>query len=80
MTKAKIKEKLHEYVLLECEVEDICNFLSDMFEELAKETEIKEPYATNTIQKYKIASAEIIDMGILLTDILKDTYEQEETK
>ena len=80
MTKAKIKEKLSEYVLLECEVEDICNFLSDMFEELAKETEAKEPYAINTIQKYRIAAAEIIDMGILLTDVLKNTNEQEEAK
>ena len=80
MTKAKIKEKLYEYVLLECEVEDICNFLSDMFEELAKETEAEEPYATNTIKTYRNASAAITNMGILLTDILEDTYEQEETK
>ena len=60
MTRDKIKEKLHEYVLLECEVEDICYFLSDMFEELAKETESEESYATNTIQNYRIAAAEII--------------------
>jgi len=80
MTKAKIKEKLHEYVLLECEVEDICNFLSDMFDELAKETEAKEPYAINTIQKYRISAAEITNMGILLTDILEGTYKPEETK
>lgn len=79
MTKDKIKEKLSEYVLLECEVEDICNFLSDMFDELAKETEAKEPYAANTIQKYRIAAAEIIDMGILLTDVLENTNEQEKT-
>ena len=75
MTKSKIKEKLQRYILLECEVEDICNFLSDMFDELADETEIKEPYATNTIAKSRDCAAEIANMGILLGDTLEEEEE-----
>ena len=71
MKKSELKKLMERYLVFESEIDDICNFISEIFEAKAKELEDTEPYATKTIQRYKDAAFEVFDLIYSLEEILE---------
>lgn len=59
MTRCDLVNITHENLLLDCEVENAIEFVRDMLEFLAEETEKNEPYAVNSIKSMRNAAREV---------------------
>ena len=70
MNKEKLKKLMKKYLIFENDIDYVCNFCSELLEEMAKEIEENEPYATNTIKRYKDAAYEIFDLIDYIDEIL----------
>ena len=71
MTKAKLKKLMEKYLIFENDIDYVCNFCSELLEEKAKELEENEPYATNTIKRYKDAAYEVFDLIDYIDEIME---------
>lgn len=71
MKKSELKEIMKKHCIIESELQDICDFVSEILYKKAKELEVEEPYATNTIQKYESAAYEAFDLIDYLEEIIK---------
>lgn len=69
MKRSELKEIMREHCIVECELEDVCDFVSELLYRRAKELEKTEPYATRTIQKYEDAAYEAFDLLSYIADI-----------
>ena len=56
MKKTELKKLMDKYCITEFEYESVCDFVSDVLEMMANETNETEPYAVNTIRDYRRAS------------------------
>ena len=74
MTKANLKKLMKKYLIFENDIDYVCNFCSELLEEMAKEIEENEPYATNTIKRYKDAADEVFN----LIDYIDENMEGED--
>lgn len=72
MKRSELKEIMKKYCIVECELDDVCDFVSELLHRRAKELEANEPYATRTIQKYEEAAYEVWDLLDYLSDIEED--------
>lgn len=70
MKKSELKNLMKKYGVEEFEYEDVCDFVSDLLEVMAKELEENEPYATTTIKNYKKASYEAFNLVYYIEEIL----------
>lgn len=71
MKKSELKNLMERYLVFESEIDDICNFISEIFEAKAKELEENEPYAVNTIRRYKDVAYEVFNLINDLEEILE---------
>ena len=71
MTKEKLKALMKKHLIFASEINSICDFCSEVLEERAKELEETEPYATNTIRRYKDAAYEAYDLIDYIEEILE---------
>lgn len=62
MTLKEFKQLKQKYNIADCEVDDVCNFVSDLIYKRAEEVEREEPYAVNTIMRLKDAAYEAWDL------------------
>lgn len=72
MKRSELNKIMKEYCIVECELDDVCNFVSELLYQRAKELEKTEPYATRTIQKYEEAAYEAYDLLNYLAEIEED--------
>lgn len=72
MKKTELKEIMEKHCLLECELEDVCDFVSEVLYKRAKELEAEEPYATKTIRRYEDAAYEAFDLIDYLEEIIEE--------
>ena len=77
MKKSELKKLMEKYSIEEFEYEDVCDFVSDLLEKIAKELEENEPYATTTIKNYKKASYEAFNLVCYIEEILEGEDEWE---
>lgn len=71
MNKEKLKELMEKYIIFENDIDYVCNFCSELLEERAKGLEESEPYATNTIKRYKDAAYEVFDLIDYINEIME---------
>lgn len=71
MNKEKLKKLMEKYLIFENDIGYICNFCSELLEGKAKELEENEPYATNTIKRYKDAAYEVFDLINYVDEIME---------
>ena len=62
MTKTELKKLMKNHCIVECELEDIFDFVSELLHRRAKEVEREEPYATNAINRLENAGYEVWDL------------------
>lgn len=62
MTKAELKNLMKKYGIVESELDDVFDFVSQLLHRRAKEVERKEPYATHTIDRLTHSSYEAWDL------------------
>lgn len=75
MKRSELKELMSEHCIIECELEDVCDFVSELLYRRAKELEKTEPYATRTIQKYEEAAYEAYDLVNYIAEMEEDEDE-----
>lgn len=66
MKKSELKELMNKHGIIECELNDVCNFVSELLHRKAREIEQMEPYATKTIAELDKAAYEAF---VLIDDI-----------
>jgi len=71
MKKTELKKLMSKYMVFGNDIDYICNFCSEVLEAKAKELEETEPYATNTIKRYKDAAYEVFDLIDYIEEILE---------
>lgn len=74
MNKIKLEQIMERNDFFQSEIESAINFIEDMLLEQAKETEANEPYATNSIQRFKDAAREVRN----LDEYILEAFENEE--
>jgi len=62
MTKTELKKIMDQHCILECELEDVFEFVSDLLYACRKELKKNEPYATKTIDRLENAEHEVWDL------------------
>jgi len=62
MEQEKLEELMFRYGIMSDEIDDVIDFVSDLLELYAKDVEQKEPYATNTIKRYKTAAYDVYEL------------------
>ena len=72
MTKSELKQVMQEHCILECEVEDVIEFVEDLLYMCAKDIEKNEPYAINTIKEYKKAADVVYDLIDYVTECMAE--------
>ena len=72
MTKAEFTKIAHDNCILDCEVENAIQFVQDLLEFRAKETERDEPYAMNSIKHMKEAAHEVFDLQNYVWDVMEE--------
>ena len=73
MTKAELKKIMEENYIFPSEVDDAIQFVQDLLEFKAKETEKNEPYATKTIRRLRDAAYDVWE----LQEYVEDATEEE---
>ena len=59
MTVKEFKELKKQHYILDCEVEDVFNFVEELLLRIARETEEREPYAVSAINRLDQAAHEV---------------------
>lgn len=72
MTKEELKKIMEDNTILDCEIENAIQFVQDLLEFRAKETERDEPYATNSIKHMKEAAYEVFDLQNYVGDVMEE--------
>lgn len=62
MKKSVLKTLMKEHCIVDCELEDVIDFVSDLLEAEAKHIEQTEPYATVTIDRLNRAAYEVYNL------------------
>ena len=62
MTKSKLKEIMNKYCIIDSELVDVLDFVSDLLYCRRKELEETEPYAVRTINALENAEHEVYDL------------------
>ena len=62
MTKKELEKLMARYCILDCELDDVFNFVSDLLYFRRKELEKSEPYAVRTINALENAEHEVYDL------------------
>lgn len=76
MKRSELKELMLDHCIVECELEDVCDFVSELLYRRAKELEKNEPYATRTIQKYEDAAYEAYDLINYIAEMEEDDEDE----
>lgn len=71
MKKAELEKLMEKHVVFANDFDYICDFISEVLEAKAKYLEETEPYATNTIKRYKEAAYEVFNLTYELYEILE---------
>lgn len=71
MKKAELKNLMEKYLVFESELDDIFEFVLDLLEARADETEKAYPYAFNTINRLRSAAYETYDLSDYVHEILE---------
>ena len=71
MKKAKLEALMEKHIIFPRDFDSICDFISEVLEAKAKDTEEEFPYATKTIQRYKDAAYEVFNLTYELYEILE---------
>lgn len=72
MTKAELAKIAYGNCILDCEVSNAIQFVQDLLEFRAKETERDEPYAANSIKHMKEAAHEVFDLQSYVGDVMEE--------
>lgn len=72
MINAELTKIAHDNCILDCEIENAIQFVQDLLEFRAKETERDEPYAVNSIKHMKEAAHEVFDLQSYVGDIMEE--------
>ena len=75
MKKSELEKLMKKYLVFTSDIDSICDFISEVLEAKAKELEENEPYATNTIKRYKDAAYEVFNLTYELYEILDEEDE-----
>lgn len=70
MKKETIEKLMERHGILECEVTDAIEFVSDLLCNKARETKENEPYATNTIDRLERASNDVYDLVYDIDEVM----------
>lgn len=62
MTKTELKKLMDRYCILDCELNDVFNFVSDLLYFRRKELEKSESYAVRTINALENAEHKVYDL------------------
>ena len=71
MKKAQLEALMEKHMVFPRDFDSMCDFISEVLETKAKETEEEYPYATKSIQKYKDAAYEVFNLTYELYEILE---------
>lgn len=69
MTKTKLKELMHQYCIVESELDDVLAFVTDLLYLRRRELEDNEPYATNTINHLYNAEIQVDDLTNYISEL-----------
>ena len=72
MTKEKLQEIMKDNFIVECELDDVLNFVADLLYWRRRELEQNESYATNTIQRLQRAEEEVADLTYYVEEIMQE--------
>lgn len=75
MKKAELKKLMEKYLVFESELEDIFEFVVDLLETRADETEKAYPYAFNTINRLRGAAFDTYDLIDYVNEIMEGENE-----
>lgn len=75
MTKEKLQEIMKDNFIVECELDDVINFVADLLYYRRRELEQNESYATNTIQRLQRAEEEVADLIYYIEEIMQEDAE-----
>ena len=75
MTKEKLQEIMKDNCIVECELDDVLNFVTDLLYRRRRELEQNESYATNTIQRLQRAEEEVYDLIYYIAEIMQEDAE-----
>lgn len=72
ITKKQVKEIMNRHLIISSgDLEDSFNFVSEMLELLADDTEQNEPYAVHSIDRYRNAASEVWSMGQEMIELIE---------
>lgn len=69
MTKSKLKELMHQYCIVESELDDVFDFVTDLLYLRRRELEENEPYATRTIDEIYRAEVQVDDLENYISEL-----------
>ena len=72
MTKNDLKKLMDKHCIVECELEDVIQFVNDLLYARRCETEKEAPYAFITIQRIQTAEEETWDLLSYIDEIMED--------
>lgn len=71
MTREQFKEIMRRHCIVDCEVEDVIYFVSDLLEFQADELKVNEPYATRAIDRLESAAREVWNLVEYVEDLIE---------
>lgn len=74
MNNAKLQKIMERNNFFESEIDSAINFIEDMFLEQAKEIELNDPYATNTITRLKGAAKEVRNLSKYIYETMENDW------
>ena len=72
MTKNDLKKLMDKHCIVECELEDVIEFVNDLLYARRCEIEKEEPYAVTTMQRIQTAEEETWDLLHYINEIMED--------
>ena len=69
MTKKDLKKIMERNVILECEVDDVISFVTELLEFQINETERDYPYATRTIKELECAANAVWNLQDYISEL-----------
>lgn len=71
MKTSELKKLMEKHLVFANDIDSICDFISEVLEAKAEHLEETEPYAVNTIKRYKDAAYEVFNLTYELYEILE---------
>ena len=62
MTIQALKDVMKKHAIMDCELEDVLEFVEDLLFYRRQEIQMREPYAHNTIKRLMTAENEVADL------------------